>query len=391
MKLERYTIAAVQQAQYYQLPKFLFKEPYLSALSNDAKVLYALLRSRHDLSVKNGWYNEKKEVFMVFTRKEMVAMLGCSKPTALKAAKELADCGLIQEESVPGYANRLFLMIPSETSPDPDGEETPSDSFSSRRNVPPVTEKAQDTHADTVPAPRQENCPTRQNSLPPQSKIFTPPVKIFDPPCQEFLPELDIINNNKNIYTNDIIQSINHSLSKDDSSEIDGLTYYEEKIKEIDEELDSIIATEGERTVAQRIRMGQLRSRRHLLERLQVDYRQLPLLAVEDAVRDQIDYEALAGRDGSCEGEKDLVDNIVALIAEKLHERSVNTDTKERYLQLESSHIEHIVESVKNYDKKIKNPKRFLERVLYNAAFSDGISETNLFATTYLKSFGFGA
>lgn len=57
------------------------------------------------------------------------------------------------------------------------------------------------------------------------------------------------------------------------------MTYYEEKIEEIDEELDSIIATEGERTVAQRIRMGQLRSRRHLLERLQVDYRQLPLLA----------------------------------------------------------------------------------------------------------------
>ena len=219
---------------------------------------------------------------------------------------------------------------------------------------------------------------------------MTPPVKNFDPPRQEFLPEINIINN-KNIYTNDIIQSINHSPSKDDSSEIDGLTYYEEKIEEIDEELDSIIATEGERTVAQRIRMGQLRSRRHLLERLQVDYRQLPLLAVEDAVRDQIDYEALAGRDGSCEGEKDLVDNIVALIAEKLHEKSVNTDTKERYLQLESSHIEHIVESVKNYDKKIKNPKRFLERVLYNAAFSDGISETNLFATTYLKSFGFGA
>ena len=81
----------------------------------------------------------------------------------------------------------------------------------------------------------------------------------------------------------------------------------------------------------------------------------------------------------------DLVNNIVALVAEQLHEKSISGDTKERYLQLQSSHIEHIVESVNKYGKEIKNPKRFLERVIYNALCSDGTAMANLFATTYLN------
>ena len=163
------------------------------------------------------------------------------------------------------------------------------------------------------------------------------------------------------------------------------MNYYEQKIKEIDAELESIITADGERTDEQRDRLNQLHSRRVLLERLQIDYSQMSLLAVEDTVREQIDYDSLVGRHGSCEHDSDLVNNIVALVAEQLHEKSISGDTKERYLQLQSSHIEHIVESVNKYGKEIKNPKRFLERVIYNALCSDGTATANLFATTYLN------
>ena len=64
----RYTVAAAQQASFYQLPKFLFAEPYLSGLSNDGKILYALLRDRHSLSLKNGWVNNNNEIFILYSR-----------------------------------------------------------------------------------------------------------------------------------------------------------------------------------------------------------------------------------------------------------------------------------------------------------------------------------
>lgn len=161
------------------------------------------------------------------------------------------------------------------------------------------------------------------------------------------------------------------------------MTYYDQKIKEINDELESIAASTEERTTEQRDRLNQLRSRRKLIERLKTNYTQLPLFAVEDDVREQIDYNALVGCQGSCEEDRDLVDSIVALIAEKLHDKTTSNDTKERYLNLQSFHVEYIVESVKKYNKEIKNPKRFLEKTLYNAVFSEAAAMVNLFSTTY--------
>ena len=84
------------------------------------------------------------------------------------------------------------------------------------------------------------------------------------------------------------------------------MTYYDQKIKEIDDELESIAASTEERTTEQRDRLNQLRSRRKLIERLKTNYTQLPLFAVEDDVREQIDYNALVGCQGSCEEDRDL-------------------------------------------------------------------------------------
>ncbi len=380
MKLSRYTVAAAQQASFYQLPKFLFAEPYLSGLSNDGKILYALLRDRHSLSLKNGWVNNNNEIFILYSRQDMCEMIGRSLPTVRKVMKELIEYGLIEEEICEGYAPRIYLTTADEIS------------FPSHKPDPtyltPSVQNSEDLAADAAGKRNAEKAVKRAASTPPKEsfplpeKTFLPPRKNLSPSPKESFPELDLENNNNNNKNN---LSINHNFSKDDSNQIDGLNYYEQKIKEIDAELESIITADGERTDEQRDRLNQLHSRRVLLERLQIDYSQMSLLAVEDTVREQIDYDSLVGRHGSCEHDSDLVNNIVALVAEQLHEKSISGDTKERYLQLQSSHIEHIVESVNKYGKEIKNPKRFLERVIYNALCSDGTAMANLFATTYLN------
>ena len=105
----RYTVNDVSNNRFYQMPKFLFEGEF-KALSNNARVLYTLLRDRHDLSLQNHWVNEKNEVYLIFTRKNMEEMLGLSDKTVKKAVDELKNFGLIEEEHIGlNKANRIYL------------------------------------------------------------------------------------------------------------------------------------------------------------------------------------------------------------------------------------------------------------------------------------------
>ena len=77
MKFKRFNLSEVNAERYYQLPKFLFEGEFKKSLSAEAKLLYALLRDRFNLSCKNGWANEKGEVYLIFPREEMCDMIGC--------------------------------------------------------------------------------------------------------------------------------------------------------------------------------------------------------------------------------------------------------------------------------------------------------------------------
>lgn len=95
--MKRYTVDEIQNNQFYQMPKFLFNDKFKS-LSSDARVLYSLLRDRHQLSIKNNWVNKNNEVYLIYTRDEMANMIGISIKTALKALNQLKECELIEED-----------------------------------------------------------------------------------------------------------------------------------------------------------------------------------------------------------------------------------------------------------------------------------------------------
>jgi hypothetical protein len=97
MMMKRYLLEEIKQNQFYQMPKFLFEDEFKS-LSNDARVLYSLLRDRHQLSIKNKWVNDKNEVFLIYSRSEMAEMLGISEGPVLNAIKQLKEFKLLEEE-----------------------------------------------------------------------------------------------------------------------------------------------------------------------------------------------------------------------------------------------------------------------------------------------------
>ena len=64
---------------FTRLPNFLFEAPSFKPLSNEAKVLYAFILRRAELSRKNGWADEYGRIFLYYPICEVVALLHCGK------------------------------------------------------------------------------------------------------------------------------------------------------------------------------------------------------------------------------------------------------------------------------------------------------------------------
>ncbi len=125
MELKRFNAKEIRAERFIKLPQFLFEGEYKKDVSNDAKVLYALLRNRFELSAKNNWVNDKGEVYIIFTREEMCDMLCCQQEKVRKLVKQLISAGLIEEERVGlNMPNRIFLVHPNEVN----NNNTPSSS-----------------------------------------------------------------------------------------------------------------------------------------------------------------------------------------------------------------------------------------------------------------------
>ena len=85
-------------------------EGEFKTLSNNARILYSILRDRHDRSLQNRWINEQNEVYLIYTRKNMEEMLGLADKTVKKAVEQLKEFGLIEEEQIGlNMANRIYL------------------------------------------------------------------------------------------------------------------------------------------------------------------------------------------------------------------------------------------------------------------------------------------
>jgi len=165
----RFTVDTVQSARFFQLPKFLFEGIY-KRLSSDARILYSLLKDRHELSIRNHWVNARGEVYIIYTREDLSDMLGCSQPTLRKALKALKDFKLIEEERPGlGAANRIYILQASES------ENSPTDGRSVKvlpsglsapcsqkeKSLAPNDTYYSDTYtSDTPPSPQAESSGT---------------------------------------------------------------------------------------------------------------------------------------------------------------------------------------------------------------------------------------
>lgn len=76
---------------FVRVPWVLFTHPVFEKLSNDAKILYALLLDRMSLSRQNEWFDEDNRVYIIYTVEEAVKTLNCCSEKVSKLFKELDD------------------------------------------------------------------------------------------------------------------------------------------------------------------------------------------------------------------------------------------------------------------------------------------------------------
>ncbi|MHA6124302.1 replication initiator protein A [Enterococcus mundtii] len=113
------TAQETYRALYYQLPKVLFTSPLYKEMSNDSKIAYAMLQDRCEASIENNWIDEQNRIFFIFTRAELMDILGCKENKISKIKKELKDKNLLFEQKTPpkklpngtwhNSPNRLYL------------------------------------------------------------------------------------------------------------------------------------------------------------------------------------------------------------------------------------------------------------------------------------------
>ena len=94
---------------FTRLPNFLFEAPTFTPLSNEAKVLYAFILRRTDLSRKNGWADEYGRIYLYYPINEVVELLRCGRQKAVNTLRELQYAGLVEiQKQGCGKPNRIY-------------------------------------------------------------------------------------------------------------------------------------------------------------------------------------------------------------------------------------------------------------------------------------------
>ena len=98
-----------KKVSFTQLPIFLFEAPTYKPLSNEAKILYAFILRRADLSRRNHWVDEYERIYLYYPINEVVELLHCGRQKAVNTLRDLQYAGLIEiKKQGCGKPNKIY-------------------------------------------------------------------------------------------------------------------------------------------------------------------------------------------------------------------------------------------------------------------------------------------
>lgn len=98
MKFDYYYGSQADQFSFIRIPKAMLTEKMFSSLSLQAKMLYGILLDRMGLSMKNGWFDSENKVYIIYQIAEIQEDLGFSKKKVIEYLAELESFGLVEKK-----------------------------------------------------------------------------------------------------------------------------------------------------------------------------------------------------------------------------------------------------------------------------------------------------
>ena len=300
------------QYSFYRIPKALFKNDYFRGLSSDAKILYGLMLDRMSLSIKNQWFDHENRAYIYFSIEDIMELLNCGRNKAVKSLQELDSengIGLIEKKRQ-GFGKTNIIYVKSFMMADEEktAEDIPSDQETEPQKFTIQTYEGEESDQEVYKTNFKKS--QKQTSRSPENK----------------LQEVYISNSNYN----------NSSYNKNSDNE----SY-------------------------------PIQSEENRFDNDNKAYMQ----AYEELVKENIDYESLLI---SHPVQKDLIQGIYEMILETVlcqNEKILIASNwypaelvKSKFLKLNHSHIEYVLECFGRNTTKVKNIKKYMLAALFNAS-----------------------
>jgi len=425
MKNRRYTKQEVRRNRFYQLPQFIFTEDeYKYQLSPVAKLVYILLRNRHDLSLANGWENEDGEVYFVYTRENLAEDLGISVPTASKAMEQLRNLGLLEEQKRFNKSNLIYMTfvdidtyIPSEylkqeenVNKEKDKEDIKNDkekqttgdteSFFESIDKDSLSQEEEKQTAGNGCSSHTENFfkSINKDSLSPQLKKFKPnqtdlkETNLKETNNLSYLSIDNIIKDNDNIKTTlkglveeileDVLENILEKAKKEVAKEIKNENNNTNSQTETNNQstTEEYKQTTTENTYESTTNTGTNRKQKKKKRKAKQQknntsdaYTTEEYNKYREIISQNIEYETIKGDSEIIQGLFETLVDAVTSKAPTIRVEGVDRQAesvKSRFLKLNAGHIQYVVECLKNCKSNIRNISAYMLTALYKSYVS---------------------
>ena len=321
LQLDYYYGIEAEQFSFYRVPRLLIKDERFKKLSSDAKLLYGLMLDRMSLSIKNKWFDDNNRAYIIYTINSIMEDLGCGKEKAVKVLAELDNTkGIGLVEKVRRGLGRPDIIYVKNFA-------------SSEGNV----DKKETVNTDKITEVRKSDFRKSENQTSRSQKTGLQEVGKSDLKKSE----------NQTFGSSEIeTQEVGESNPNYTKYNKNNLNYIEESY------INPIIQSGSEKNDV-------------------IDDAQKCI----ELIKENISYNHHMQYDSY--GEKELYDELFQVICEVVcvrrpiirvaGEEYPYELVKSRFLKLESSHLEYVIECMKNTATKITNIKAYMITALYNA------------------------
>lgn len=318
-----------EQFSFFRIPRALVKEPYFKGLSSDAKLLYGLMLDRMGLSMKNDWLDVKNRVYIIYKIEDIMDDLGCSKSTSIKILKELDTIGLI--EKIHSGATKPDIIYVKNFILSSDEEKKESNKEEPKRS------EEKDTKEDSISGyQKNASCEVKNFGFNSKESLLHG-VKNFDLNGKE-----NLFHEVKNLDPN----YINNNYTKSNNTNLIYPSREQERLRSVPSDRIDGMDTMDE-TIAYRVLVR---------KNLEYDHHMKYAEQYKNTDLFQEIYE--------------IVCDIVCINRKKIRINGQDCPyeiVKSRFLKLNHSHIEYVMDCLRKNTTKVANIRAYLITALYNA------------------------